>query len=511
MRLRKLLCGIGLFSCVLLLSSHLVIAQNGNDRNNRHQARYKLFDLGTLGGPISYGSVSGDGFRLLNNDGVVASFADTSKPDPNAPNFCFDEDCFLAHGFRWKDGTITDLGALPGVNNSAAGSINERGWIAGSSQTGFVDPVLGPRIHGVLWKHHEIIDLGTFGTASLGIYINNAGQVVGLSNNTVPDPFSLFGVGLQIRTFLWEDGKLEDIGTLGGPDAVTGAPCNNQRESFVVGQSYTSFTPNASTGIPTLDPFLWKHGRMIDLGSLGGTIGFAQCANNQGEIIGLSNLTGDTTSHAFFWDDGLMEDLGTLGGDNSEAIWINDAGEIAGSADLPGSVLHDAVLWKDGVIHDLGTVDGDPCSRGRGINSRGQVVGGSSDCANFLHAFVWEKRTGMLDLNKLVAPGSGLQLTNAIDINDRGEILAKSFPLGTTPNDDKDLGHLVLLVPCDNDHEKGCRSSDVDSDLFGQVQNHTRAAAVATQHPRTPRETAAAWRARLSRQYHFAGIRMPRN
>ena len=54
----------------------------------------------------------------------------------------------------------------------------------------------------------------------------------------------------------------------------------------------------------------------------------------------------------------------------------------------------------------------------------------------------------MLDLNAIIPPGSGLQLTNAIDINDRGEILAKSVPLGVTPIDDEDLGHLVLLVPC---------------------------------------------------------------
>ena len=350
MKLGRLLCAIALFSGALFLSSRLLAAQDLSESTNnlKHLPRYKLIDLGTLGGPHSYGSVSGDGFRLLNNDGVVASYADTSRPDPHAPNFCFDADCFLAHGFRWKDGDITDLGALPGVNNSAAGSINERGWVAGSSQTGFVDPVLGPAIHGVLWKHHEIIDLGTFGAVSLGIYLNNAGQVVGISDSTTPDPFSLFGRGVEIRTFVWEDGKLEDIGTLGGPDSVPGAPCNNQRESFVVGQSYTNFTPNPGTGIPTLAPFLWKRGRMIDLGSLGGTIGFAQCANNRGDIIGFSNLPGDLTQHAFLWDDGLMKDLGTLGGDSSEAIWINDAGEIAGSADLPGSVLHDAVeKWSD--------------------------------------------------------------------------------------------------------------------------------------------------------------------
>jgi hypothetical protein len=39
-------------------------------------------------------------------------------------------------------------------------------------------------------------------------------------------------------------------------------------------------------------------------------------------------------------------------------------------------------------------------------------------------------------------------LTNAININDRGEILAKAAPVGFTPNDDADLGHLTLLVPC---------------------------------------------------------------
>jgi probable HAF family extracellular repeat protein len=70
-----------------------------------------------------------------------------------------------------------------------------------------------------------------------------------------------------------------------------------------------------------------------------------------------------------------------------------------------GNGIHDAVIWKDGKIQDLGTVDGDACSRGRGINARGQVVGGSRDCANFLHAFIWEEGGPMLDLNKLIATG----------------------------------------------------------------------------------------------------------
>ena len=248
---------------------------------------------------------------------------------------------------------------------------------------------------------------------------------------------------------------------------------------------------------------------MTDLGTLGGAIGFAQCANHHGQIVGQSSLAsnpgacppgGGPGCHAFLWDDGVMTDLGTLGGDNSEAIWLNEDGDVVGSADLAGPAGNqtlDAVLWRNGKIHDLGTVPGDPCSRGRGLNSHGQVVGGSSDCRNFLHAFVWEEGGPMLDLNTLIAPGSGFQLTNAFNINDRGEILAKAAPLGFTPNDDADLGHLVLLIPCEADDDEGCEANAIASNtaatqnLVPVIRN---SAATAAQRPLTPGENVAAWR-----------------
>jgi probable HAF family extracellular repeat protein len=53
----------------------------------------------------------------------------------------------------------------------------------------------------------------------------------------------------------------------------------------------------------------------IDLGTFGGTESQAVFVNDHGEVIGTSNLAGDTGAHAFLWtQSGGMIDLGTLGG-----------------------------------------------------------------------------------------------------------------------------------------------------------------------------------------------------
>ena len=202
---------------------------------------------------MSYESLNGEGNQILNDSGVIVASADTSIPDPNAPDFCFNfhpDGCFITHATRWKHGIVTDLGALPGVNSSAAAAINARGWAAGASQNGAIDPVTGgPAIHAVLWKEDEIIDLGTLGgSESLGLDISDSDQVIGMSTiDDSLDPFAnllshFVGVPFPSPThpFIRKHGEMIDLGTLGGPDAFVASGCVNQ--ILAVGSSLTSAT-----------------------------------------------------------------------------------------------------------------------------------------------------------------------------------------------------------------------------------------------------------------------------
>jgi probable HAF family extracellular repeat protein len=132
-------------------------------------------------------------------------------------------------------------------------------------------------------------------------------------------------------------------------------------------------------------------------------------------------------------------------------LWLDDAGEVVGYADLPPTppgcrgliCIHHAFLWKNGVMTDLGSIGSDPCSRATSINARGQIVGlTAAVCGGAAtHGFLWEKGGPAIDLNTLVAPSSGLALTEPTSINDRGEIAG----VGTLPNGDQ---HAFVLIPC---------------------------------------------------------------
>jgi probable HAF family extracellular repeat protein len=466
MKSGRLMWIIAIAVCAMPTSAVPLAGQDKQAHKQDHQKHhhYQLIDLGTLGGAQST-------VGALNNQGTLVGCADTSTADPNYPNFNpflspFGADPFIFHTFKFEGGSVTDMGALPGANSSCGGFLTDGGLVVGGSENGLIDPLTGwPAMEAVAWQNGQVTNLGTFGgNESFAIGANNRGQVVGAAANTVPDPFSVFfGWGTQTRAFLWTQSQgLQDLGTLGGPDALA---TNINDRGQIFGASYTSDVPNSLTGIPPYDAFLYEKGKMTDIpNGFGGTMVNPLGANNRGELIGNASFADEATSAPFLWSKGEFIDLGTFGGTFGDAVSINDAGVVTGHAATPDSAVH-GFLWKKGVLTDIGTVDGDDCSGGFSINSANQIVGQSFACdGSVSHAFLWENGK-IVDLNSLISHGSDMQLLVAGDINSRGEIAG----FGVLPNGDR---HAFLLVPCDDKHPgvEGCDYSMMEASATASVE-----------------------------------------
>jgi probable HAF family extracellular repeat protein len=455
---------------VYILMTLLAISLPLQSSAQNHQ-RYRLFDLGP-------GSGIGAGIAVANDHGVLVGGTLTAIPNPYVqnPNPLFGPTEFTQHGFRWRNGKLKDLGTLRGGYNSAAGTVNESGTMVGLSENGVIDPLTGfPEAFGVLWSHGHIHNLGTLGgNQSFAVSINNRDQVTGLAENDVPDPFSLLG-GTEAHAFLWQRGVMRDLGTLGGPDSW-GYYVNEKGQ--VAGLSFTSDL--------SVRPFLWNKGKMFDLGSFGGTSGFANALNNRGEVAGSMYLPGDVNAHPFLWDRGTLLDLGTFGGENATGDAMNEAGEVVGEADYSVPCgpdcdhpqLYRAFLWRHGVMTDLGAVPGDRCGNAYAINARTQVVGANGHCHGYVDAFLWESGS-IYNLNDLVAGPAPLHLVVALYITDDGMIAGAGVPPGVSVYDEAQA-HVFVLVPCrdrceEDDAETRAAKSVVRGEWLGTTATNTTA------------------------------------
>ena len=425
----------------------------------RNYPRYRLLDLGTLGGDNGFTVLPG---LTLNNRGENIAQASNGLPDP------FPDSGFTGDGTIWHailtnaNGVVRDLGAIDG-NQSLPTWISENGLIAGLGENGRFDDASGfPQLRALLWDKQRVLhDLGTLGgNTSQANSVNNNGAVVGFATNSTaenPDVASFFNgflpAGQQVRAFLWQGGTMRDLGTLGGNDSSAVAINDG---GGIAGFSSTGSRLNDTTGLPTVHPFLWKNGQLRDLGSLGGTLAitgsfafapFGHIVNDQGQVVGTSMLVGDEIFHGFVWDKDHLIDLPPFGGNNSECFFISDKGEVLGRGEvsLTPYVRH-AFLWEKGQMTDLGAAA--PCTRSSALsmNSSGQIVGDTGACTDdpndplWFSAFYQEKGKPPVDIHTLIIPPSPIHLEDAGCINERGEISGGGF-------DAEGRMHAVLLVP----------------------------------------------------------------
>ncbi len=294
--------------------------------------------------------------------------------------------------------SVRDLGVLPGYTTTEAQGINEAGRIVGTSGDG------GSQSRPFLWNDGVLTNLGTLG-GSRGIAhgISDTGFIAGESEVA----------SHEMHAFLWENGNMKDLG-LGVAFAV-----NDQ------GQAAGCGFPTSSA--PPCHAVLWQAGQITDLGTLGGHSGSAYGIDDAGQVVG-STLATDGFMHAFLWQAGTMTDLGGLPGYQFSAAWdINAAGQVVGSSIGADGITH-AVLWEAGVVRDLGNLGG-RATIAYGINDAGQVVGISIPADGPIDGFLW--RDGVM--TKLPTPGNGDGAGS--DINGAGQVVGGHYlyAFGATP------------------------------------------------------------------------------
>jgi probable HAF family extracellular repeat protein len=322
---------------------------------------------------------------------------------------------------------VINLGTPLGGSFAIAAGISPAGYLGGyANLTGDASQ------HAVLWYINKTKDLGTFG----GPNSNLLNQFSGFSETATKDPLGQdwceTGTGLVCLPITVQNGKAVALPLLGGNN---GSGFGNNDLGQVAGSSQTTtLDPSCLVGgepvSPALQtqqavPVIWTHGRARQLPLFpGDSEGSANAINNLGQATG---ATGDcvnaTAAHAVLWKDGKTINLGSLGGVlYTNPFAINDRTQVTGTADLAGDLTSHAFLWQNGVMTDLGTLPGDYYSVGYSINNRGQVVGQSCD-ANFnCRAVLWQNGK-ITDLNTLIPSTSALYLYLAATIDDFGVIV----------------------------------------------------------------------------------------
>lgn len=324
---------------------------------------------------------------------------------------------------------LTDIGDLTSGGTQGitfASGINDSGDIVGQS---FNDALQG---RAFLWQKGRMIDLGDIGLlgsfpASLSAFaVNKHDVVVGTAMSTSSDT--------DTRAFSWTLGLMFDIGTLGGQGlGVFASAINNKGD--IVGAGFRS--PG------DLRALRWILGALpVELGGLpdGRFAVQAFGVSDKGDIVGYLSPGGDVSfAHAFLYKKGNFTDLGVLPGTTlSFANAVNERGQVVGqSLDTLVPDTGRAFLWDAGALLDLGAAaPAHTRSEARAINKKGVIVG-ASGVSTLSVAWIW--RDGVnTDLNSLIDPQDPnrafVTLTRANGINDKGEIAAQGIDsrLGAT-------------------------------------------------------------------------------
>ena len=356
--------------------------------STRPPLRYTVRDLGTVG------PLPGQPFAVTDNRQVAGVVMTRSG---------------LLHAVEWSgEGIMNDLGS-DGLNSVAFG-INDSAVTVGQAEIAATDPggedFCGTQALGLPGTNATCVPfaaqnglmrpLRTLGGANgRASAVNSRGQIAGTAENATLDPACPSPQKYQFKPVLWQGEEAIELPTAEGDGNGIAIAINENGD--VVGSSgnCAAYNTHGLSSLQAVHALLWETGRLIDLGNLGGKVGHgAHAINNNGEVVGASNLAGDKAGHAFRWTRNTgMQDLGTVSGDGGSAgLGINDQGVITGISIAADHSSMRAFVWSGGVITDLNQLIPATSSlyllTACSINARGEITGFSMDANGSIHAYL---------------------------------------------------------------------------------------------------------------------------
>ena len=354
--------------------------------------------------------------------------------------------------------SVVNLAAFGGTRNQG-NSINNDGIVSG-----FTTRAGDLHRHATVWVSGQPYDLNTLGGPNSNVawpVQNTSGLIAGISQTNAPEPlgerwscagfFQTDATGYICRGFVWENGSMRALPTLGGNNGYA-AGANNRGE--ISGWAETGvFDPSCEGAGPGLSgqvlqflPVVYGPGadaiRALPL-LTGDSSGAATAINNRGEAVGISGSCDQavgryTAAHAVLWDRNGVTDIGQ--GVLTAPFWntptaISNRGDVVGFAgdtsDPTANITH-AFIWTRDAGMQLLNPAADDNSTATGINAKRQVVGYFAAADGTLHGFVWDRDHGMRDLNDLKQPGYTAVIALANDITDDGVITGRTATVAAT-------------------------------------------------------------------------------
>lgn len=229
-------------------------------------------------------------------------------------------------------------------------------------------------------RNHQVTDFGREDGIVVGA--NASGQIAAMKSDPPDGPHPAV---TYFRTWIEHEGQRTDLGFLAqdGRRNTVATAINN------AGQVTGGSSPGTFTGEIA---FLYKDGQITGLGTLGGQSSTGNALNDHGHVVGFSSIAGDSGPlHAFLAKDGQMTDLGTLTGHtNSTAVGINDSDQVVGTSSNGPDPR--AFLWESGTMKDLNALiaadTGLTLTRAVGINDAGQIIGVAMGADGFERGFL---------------------------------------------------------------------------------------------------------------------------